>query len=93
MREKGWKGRGPKAHSKMTLIFVSLSLRYSLVGFRPSLGKVQMGALNRLQLCTSVAFWALLCKGNFRRKMMTSIGKFCGQLMTSTLSPHMGAPI
>ena len=42
---------------------------------------------NRAQLCTFVAF----CKGNFRRKMTTILGNR-GQLLTSTLSPHLQSP-
>ena len=46
--------------------------------------------VNRLQLCTYVAFGPL-SKGNFRRKTTTIVGNR-GQLWASTLSPHLLSP-
>ena len=46
------------------------------------------------QSCTIVHFcgpFGPLSKGNFRRKMTTIVGN-CGQLWTSTLSPHLLSP-
>ena len=45
-------------------------------------------AHNRLQLCTFVAFLGRFLRGNFRLKMTTIVGN-CGQLWTSSLSPHL----
>ena len=42
---------------------------------------------NHVQVCTFVAFR----KGNFRRKMTTSLGNR-GQLWTSTIGPHLQSP-